>query len=136
MPTQVSSVEIMRHNRPCADLLTEAKDYHIVVSKQPLLQTRRTQVGLRSPEYFITARKRSLRRLCFHRCLSVQGGGACVPGMYAPQAHTHDPPGMHAHPPKHTPLPCRILRDALNERAVRIPLECILVIRMNFFFIV
>ena len=27
----------------------------------------------------ITARKRSLRRLCFHRCLSVHGGrGACM----------------------------------------------------------
>ena len=45
-------MEIMRHNRPCADLLTEAKDYHIVVSKQPLLQTRRTQVGLRLIEIF------------------------------------------------------------------------------------
>ena len=33
----------------------------------------------------ITARKRSLRRLCFHRCLSVHGGdawrGACVAGV-------------------------------------------------------
>ena len=29
---------------------------------------------------FVTARKRSLRRLCFYRCLSFcpQGGGACV----------------------------------------------------------
>ena len=27
---------------------------------------------------FITARKRSLRRLCFHRCLSVHGG-VCLP---------------------------------------------------------
>ena len=132
MPMQVSSVEIMRHNRPCADLLTEAKDYHIVVSKQPLLQTRRTQVGLRSPEYFITPRKRSLRRLCFHRCLSVRGG---VHGMHAhPRACMPPQARMHI-PQAHTP-PCRILRDVLNERAVRIPLECILVIRMNFFFIV
>ena len=28
----------------------------------------------------ITARKRSLRRLCFYRCLSVHGGVACVAG--------------------------------------------------------
>ena len=28
--------------------------------------------------YFITARKRSLRRLCFYRCVSVHRGGACV----------------------------------------------------------
>ena len=27
-----------------------------------------------------TACKRSLRRLCFHRCLSVHGWGACMPG--------------------------------------------------------
>ena len=29
-------------------------------------------------EQLITARKRSLRRLCFYRCLSVHTGGACV----------------------------------------------------------
>ena len=29
---------------------------------------------------YFTARKRSLRRLCFHRCLSVHGGGPCVAG--------------------------------------------------------
>ena len=27
---------------------------------------------------FITARKRSLRRLCFYRCLSVHNGGVCM----------------------------------------------------------
>ena len=32
----------------------------------------------------ITARKRSLRRLCFYRCLSVNMGGAC---MVAPGGH-------------------------------------------------
>lgn len=41
---KVSTVPLMRNNRECNDLLTEAKDYHIVVSKQPLLQSRRTQV--------------------------------------------------------------------------------------------
>ncbi|XP_060567211.1 kelch-like protein 13 [Ruditapes philippinarum] len=41
---KVSTVPLMRDNKECHDLLTEAKDYHIVVSKQPLLQTRRTQV--------------------------------------------------------------------------------------------
>ena len=36
---------------------------------------------------FIVARKRSLRRLCFHRCLSVHGGwGICIGGCWA------DPP--------------------------------------------
>ncbi|KAK3086770.1 hypothetical protein FSP39_023089 [Pinctada imbricata] len=41
---KVSRVPIMRRNAECCDLLTEAKDYHIVVSKQPLLQSNRTQV--------------------------------------------------------------------------------------------
>lgn len=34
----------MHSNRECSKLLMQAKDYHIVVSKQPLLQTTRTQV--------------------------------------------------------------------------------------------
>ena len=41
---KVSPVELMRQNRECSDLLSEAKDYHIVVGKQPLLQSSRTQV--------------------------------------------------------------------------------------------
>ena len=41
---QVSKVDVMQENKECADLLTQAKDYHIVVSKQPLLQNNRTQV--------------------------------------------------------------------------------------------
>ena len=49
----------------------------------------------------------------------------CMPlGMHAPQAHTP----RHACPLcMHAP-PQRILRDVVNERAVRILLECILVI--------
>ena len=71
----------------------------------------------------ITVRKRSLRRLCFHRCLSVhRGREGGVRGMHAPQAcmpprHTcpqactplplgmHDPPG-YAPPGMHTPRAC------------------------------
>lgn len=41
---KVSRVPIMKQNPDCVDLLTDAKDYHIVVSKQALLQTWRTQV--------------------------------------------------------------------------------------------
>lgn len=41
---KVSRVAVMKENPECAALLTEAKDYHIVVSKQPLLQSARTQV--------------------------------------------------------------------------------------------
>ena len=32
---------------------------------------------------FFTVRKQSLRRLCFHRCLNVLRGGACVVGWHA-----------------------------------------------------
>ena len=37
------------------------------------------------PKAIFTARKRSLRRLCFHRCLSVHRGGAglCPGGLCA-----------------------------------------------------
>ena len=34
----------------------------------------------KNKERIITARKRSLRRLCFHRCLSVHRGGMCGGG--------------------------------------------------------
>ena len=65
-------------------------------------------------------------------------------GMHAPLPHM---PSCHACPPCHTcplpcmppvmhaPLPCMppqwILRDAVNERAVRIVIECILVSNNN-----
>ncbi|XP_069113518.1 kelch-like protein 26 [Argopecten irradians] len=41
---KVSRVDIMKKNKNCLDLLTEAKDYHILIGKQPLNQTARTQV--------------------------------------------------------------------------------------------
>ena len=86
----------------------------------------------------ITAHKRSLRRLCFYMCLSVQrrrgrawllGGmrgwrGACV----VPRGHAWLLGGVH-----------RIRWDTVNERAVRILLECILVsmyIYVSFFKVV
>lgn len=40
----VSRVPLMQENRLCAQLLSEAKDYHIVILKQPLMQNTRTQV--------------------------------------------------------------------------------------------
>ena len=40
----MSAVEFMRSDSACRELLTAAKDYHIVVSKQPMLQSSRTQV--------------------------------------------------------------------------------------------
>ena len=41
---KVSRIELMKKNPICSELLTQAKDYHIVTSKQPLLQSSRTQV--------------------------------------------------------------------------------------------
>ena len=79
-------------------------------------------------------------RKCFHKRVSrilPTGGGACVgytpprhgcpPGMNAPPG-MHTPRGTHTIPPgMHAPLPPRIPRDAVNEQAVRILLEGILV---------
>jgi len=41
---RVSREPLVKYNDDCYRLLVEAKDYHIVVYKQPLLQTARTQV--------------------------------------------------------------------------------------------
>ena len=98
---------------------------------------------------FITARKQSLRRFCFHRCLSVHGG-VCLPSRDR-ETHTpwdqrrtppfprtrHTPPkdrpptmGRHPpgrHPPGQTP-PGSACWDTVNsKRMVRITLEYILV---------
>lgn len=48
---KVSRVRMMTANDECFKLLVEAKDYHIVINKQPLLQSSRTQV--RSEKYKI-----------------------------------------------------------------------------------
>ena len=49
--------------------------------------------------HIFTTRKRSLRRLCFHRCLSVYGGGClphCMLGCTHPQDQSQTtPPGRH-----------------------------------------
>ena len=69
----------------------------------------------------ITARKRSLRRLCFHKRLLFcpQGRGVCCIG----RGGVHWGEGGWA-----DPSPIQILqdRDTVNNRAVRIVLECIL----------
>ena len=105
----------------------------------------------------ITARKRSLRRLCYHRYLSVHGGGVSTPlhaGIHPPGADTpweltpntplgadtrHPPGSRHTprsrHPPEQTfppradtpPAQC-MLGDTGNKRTVRILLKCILVV--------
>ena len=67
---------------------------------------------------FITARKRSLQKLCFHKCLSVDGGvylwswglSATPPGQTPPKQIPlgRHPPDRHLpgrHPQTDTPLP-------------------------------
>ena len=140
--------------------------------------------------FLITARKRSLRRLCFYRCLSVHTGGVCVCGcswgvcvvapagrrawllpgghawllpggvcVVAPRGHAWVLPGGHAWvllvggmcgcsqgacmvAPRGAVCVVALggghawdmmrYRDTINERAVRILLECILVWAMYF----
>ena len=111
--------------------------------------------------FLFTARKRSLRRLCFYTCLSVilftggeVPGQVHPPGRYTPPwAGTHPPragtppdrytplgrytplagtPPRQVHPLADTPTPEQcMLGDTGNKRAVRILLECILVF-INF----
>ena len=45
------------------------------------------------PLFFITARKRSLRRLCFYMCLSFCQQGACLSACWIPPLGTRHPPG-------------------------------------------
>ena len=84
------------------------------------LRTSKTLSKLLSTIKVITARKQSLRRLCFCTCLSVilftVGGGGMSASVHA---------GIHplgADPPTQC-----MLGDTGNKRAVRILLECILV---------
>ena len=94
-----------------------AKNYLQLYSKSILISD-----SFRSNRnYIITARKRSLRRLCFYRCLSVhRGGGVRVtwharpprqPRRPPPSSHAGPPPGSHArpNPPRQprTPPPSR-----------------------------
>ena len=108
----------------------------------------------------ITARKRSLRRLCFHRCLSVHSGVGCLPHCMlgyippGPEADTSSPGPDTSPPPENRHLPradtqprgpdtprsrhppkC-MLGDTGNKRAVRILLECILVFIFIAVFII
>lgn len=46
---KVSQVDLMKQNQECNELLNQAKDYHIVISKQPLLQNPRTRVRSHIP---------------------------------------------------------------------------------------
>ena len=89
-----------------------------------------------------TARKRSLRRSCFYRCvcLSTGGGGRAwhVAWGCAWQGGIHDRGhawgGCVHGGGGGACVPQQILRDTVNERAVRILLECILVSLMLFAF--
>ena len=101
----------------------------------------------RKRKVIFTARKRSLRRLCFYTCLSVilfTGGVwsiACwdthphLPGPEAPPWIRHTPtPGTWHSPGSDTPpgpgTPCTqcMLADTGNKRAVYILLECNLLV--------
>ena len=68
---------------------------------------------------FITARKRSLQRLCFHRCLSVHRGACVAGGVCMGEGHAWL---GGAHGRGHAWQERRPL-----QRAVRILLGCILV---------
>ena len=72
--------------------------------------------------HIITARKRSLRRLCFHRCLSVHRGVSVSGPKGGCGRH---PPGQTPPTPGQTPPACWL---TVNKLAIRIPLKCIIVL--------
>ena len=56
-------------------------------------------------DLIITARKRSLRRLCFHKCLSVHSGGVCSIACWDTPPGTRGRPFLGRHLPRQTPPP-------------------------------
>ena len=67
-----------------------------------------TNVSTRDIQLYVivTARKRSLRRLCFHRCLSVHGGCVSAPlhaGINPQDQRQTPPPGQTPNPPGRPP---------------------------------
>ena len=75
--------------------------------------------------YFITARKRSLRSLCFYTCLSFcpwGGGGVGSASVHDGIPPRADPPLGPVPPPQQC-----MLGDTVNQRAVCMLLECNLV---------
>ena len=68
----------------------------------------------------VTARKRGLRRLSFHMCLSVHRG---VSALLRAGIHT-----LGQTPPRQTPPLCNACWGTVNKWAIGIPLECILVL--------
>ena len=85
------------------------------------------------PLCIFTARKRSLRRLCFYRCVSVHGGvGIPGPPQMENPPWMETPPGWRTPPDGEPPLdgeppPGWRTPPLVNVRVVRILLECILV---------
>ena len=65
---------------------------------------------------FITARKRSLRRLCFYRCVSVHGG-VCLSACWDTPCQG-DPPAKETPLPRRPPMPRRppYIEDPLPRR--------------------
>ena len=120
----------MRYVRDMRPLTLLNMDYKILA--------RTFALGMKSVD-IITARKRSLRRLCFYTCLSViLFTGGCLPQCMLGNTPT---PGNRHKPPPHpgadttqeeaSPAQC-MLGDAGNKRVVRILLECILVINGEY----
>ena len=100
---------------------------HVLILHQIVIVSTRYQMtdfgSLRLFRKLITARKRSLRRLCFYTCLSFCSRGRVSASVYA---------GIHTPQSRHLPPPQCMLVDTGNKRAVRILLECILVLWIIF----
>ena len=113
-PDKLKVVQFGPHcTRPHHPLRIQHSNLFIVVGKWA--------VGILLELFLVTSRKRSLRRLCFHRCLSVYRG---VSASGSGGVWHNPPPGRH---PRQTPLPSAYW-DTVNKRAVDILLELFLVL--------
>ena len=89
--------------------LSQLRLWAVNIRQYPVVVVSEAILLVMAPKSVFTARKRSLRRLCFHRCLSVCPRGGCLPHCmmgYTPPADTpwaHPaPPWADTHP-RHTP---------------------------------
>ena len=125
------------YSKSVATRLNKSRSFTTHALRQVAPQVRREQTrGRHSISYFplksdFYRPQTKFAKVCFHRCLSVYWGGGCPIACW----DTHPPLGRH-HPPGQTP-PCTdtplgsACWDTVNKRAVRIPLECILVDKLR-----
>ena len=79
----ICMVGSFRHQRWCDGRVVERKQWNLQdtpEAKDEVQNGDRLDTSIPYGKFLFTARKRSLRRLCFHRCLCPRGGGGSLAG--------------------------------------------------------